>query len=134
MPPAATHHSAAGSPVRRRIGLMLPVLVIALAFLWIAQGPILRLAARLALPPLARSAGYELEFDVLESRFFGPLLLGNVRLQDARGSDLRAAPVELAVAALPELFAHPRRVFRRVKVSDLSGGYRMAVSAGQDPA
>ena len=61
-------------------------------------------------------------------------MLGTVRLQDARGSDLRAAKAELAVAALPELFAHPRRIFRRVKVSDLSGGYRMAVGVGQDSA
>ena len=130
MPTAASPRSDASRPaVLRRLGWIFPVAVIFLAALWIAQSPLLRLAARLALPPMARSAGYELEFDVLESRFFGPLLLGNVRLRDARGSDLRATQVELAVAAVPELFSHPRRVFRRIRVSELSGGYRLAVTA-----
>lgn len=130
MPTAASPRTDASRPaVLCCLGWIFPAAIILLAALWIAQGPLLRLAARLALPPMARSAGYELEFDVLESRFFGPLLLGNVRLRDAHGSDLRAAKVELAVAAVPELFSHPHRVFRRIKVTELSGGYRLAVNA-----
>lgn len=130
MPTAASPRTDASRPaVLRRLGWIFPAAIILLSALWIAQGPLLRLAARLALPSMARSAGYELEFDVLESRFFGPLLLGNVRLRDARGTDLRASQVELAVAAVPELFSHPNRIFRRIKVTELSGGYRLAVTA-----
>ena len=131
MPTAATPRTdAARHGAVRRFVWVLPAVVILFAALWIAQGPLLRFAVRLALPPMVRSAGYDLNFDVLESRFFGPLLLGNVRLRDAQGSDLRASQVELEVAGLPELFSHPRRIFRRIKVGELGGGYRVAAATG----
>ena len=126
MPTAAPPQSDVSRPASgHRLGWIWPALVIAAAALWVAQGPLIRLAARFALPPLARSAGYHVEFDVLESRFFGPLLLGNVRLRDDRGSDLRASQVELALAAVPDFFRHPRRIVRRISVRELSGGFRL---------
>ncbi|MEY3479562.1 MAG: TamB, inner membrane protein subunit of complex [Verrucomicrobiota bacterium] len=135
MSTAAPTRTDPSRPVtRRRFVWVLPVAVILLAALWIAQAPLLRSVARFALPPLARSAGYELEFDVLASRFFGPLLLGNVRLCDARGSDLRADRVELAMAALPDLFRDPRCVVRRVIVHALSGGFRLDDGSAAGPA
>ncbi|MFM8231780.1 MAG: hypothetical protein ACKOAL_11210, partial [Chthoniobacterales bacterium] len=129
MPTAAQPQTGVSRPAAgRRLGWILPVVVILAAALWISQGPLLRLATRFALPSLARSAGYQIEFDVLESRFFGPLLLGNVRVQDDRGSDLRASQVELALAAIPDLFRHPRRIVRRISVRELSGGFRLDVA------
>jgi len=126
MPTAApTRSTASRSATGRGLLWILPAAVILLAALWIAQGPLLRAAVRFALPSLARSAGYELEFDVLASRFFGPLLLGHVRLRDARGSDLRAGQVELGMAAIPDLFQDPRRLVRRISVRELSGGFRL---------
>ncbi len=122
---APTRTDASRPAPRRRLVWILPAAVILLASLWIAQGPILRSAASFLLPPLARSAGYELEFDVLDSHFFGPLLLGNVRLRDAHGSDLRAAQVELVMAAIPDLFRDPRCLVRCVAVRELSGGFRL---------
>lgn len=118
----------------RRLAWILPVAVIFLAVLWIAQAPLFRTAARFALPPLARAAGYSVEFDVIDSRLFGPLLLGNIRVRDDRGSDLRAASAELEMATLPDLLRDPRRVVRRVAVRELSGGFRLdapAASSGQ---
>lgn len=118
----------------RRLAWILPVAVIFLAVLWIAQAPLFRAAARFALPPLARATGYSVEFDVLDSRFFGPLRLGNIRVRDDLGSDLRAASAELEMATLPDLLRDPRRVVRRVAVRELSGGFRLdapAVSSGQ---
>ncbi|MFM8718670.1 MAG: hypothetical protein ACKOFH_03905, partial [Chthoniobacterales bacterium] len=129
MPTAAQPQTGVSRPAAgRRLGWILPVVVILAAALWISQGPLLRLATRFALPSLARSAGYQIEFDVLESRFFGPLLLGNVRVQDDRGSDLRASQVELALASIPDLFRHPRRIVRRISVRELSGGFRLDVA------
>lgn len=126
MPTAAQPQTDVSHPAARRSRVwIIPVLVIAAAFLWIAQGPLIRLAARFALPPLARSAGYQMEFDVLESRFFGPLLLGNLRLRDDRGSDLRATQVELTLASVPDLFRHPRCIVRRIAVRELSGVFRL---------
>lgn len=126
MPTAAQPQIGVSRPsALRRMGWVLPVLVIAAAALWIIQGPLIRLAARFALPQFARSAGYSLEFDVLESRFFGPLLLGNVRVRDDRGTDLRASQVELALAAIPDVFRNSRRIVRRVSVRELSGGFRL---------
>lgn len=86
------------------------------------------MAARITLPPLARSAGYELEFHVLETRLLGPLRLGDVRLRDPRGSDLRASNVELTLSLLPDLLWHPRRIFHRIRVEGLSGSYQLTAS------
>ncbi len=137
MPTTATPRNAASRHAAvRRFGWVLPVIVIVLALLWAAQGPLLRTAVRLALPTMARSAGFDLDFDELETRFSGPLLLGNVRLRDGRGSELRAARVELSVAAAAELFTHPQAIFRRVKIGGLSGELRLraAAGAGEGPA
>lgn len=134
MPTAASPRNEASRPrAVRRFGWMVPVVVIFLAALWIAQAPILRMAVRFALPPLARSAGYQLDFDVLGSGLFGPLLLGNVRLRDDRGSDLRATQVELSLAGIPDLFGQPRRVVRGLDVRGLSGGLRLDERPSRGP-
>lgn len=121
------------SPGRSRcLRVLLLLLVILLSCAWMARAPLLRASARLALPALARSAGYELGFDVLESRLPGPLVLGNVRLRDAHGSDLRASQLELDLAPVSELLTHPRRIFRRISVHGVAGTWRRpsAVACG----
>lgn len=107
-----------------------PVAVIALSMLWLAQGPLIRVLARFAVPALARSSGYEIEFEVLPSRFFGPLLLGNVRLRDAGGTDLCASQVELSLRGMVDLATAPRRVIRRIGVRDLRGVFHFSGPAG----
>lgn len=111
----------------RRPRWMLPVALVLLLFaaVWSAQGPLLRVLARAALPAMARANGRELDFDVLDARFFRPIVLGNVHLHDAAGSDVRATRVELAFASLPELLRRPRCMIRSLIVRELSGGLHL---------
>lgn len=119
---------------RRPLRWILPAAVIVLSALWVAQGPLIRTAARFALPALARSSGYDIEFEVLPARFFGPLLLGNVRLRDAGGTDLRASQVELTLRSIADFTGAPRRIIRRIGVRDLEGVFHVAAPSPARPA
>ncbi|MBU3664888.1 MAG: hypothetical protein FGM15_03290 [Chthoniobacterales bacterium] len=124
--------SQASAP-RRRFRFVLAGLVIVAAAVWIAQGPILRTAVRLALPEWAHRAGYEIEFRAQPSRLFGPLLLGEVSLRDARGSDLRASEVEIDLARIPDLLRRPRHIVQSLRVRGLTGALHLAAASGTKP-
>jgi len=105
----------------RRRALWIFLLFASFSFLWLVQGTLLPRLVHFALPRLAASAGYRLEFAQARARFFRPVTLDRVILSDGRGTDLRATQVEFALAGLMELFRQPRRWVERVTVRDLSG-------------
>lgn len=117
----------------RPLRWVIPTTAIALSALWLAQGPLIRAAARFAVPAFVRSSGYDIEFEVLPSRFFGPLLLGNVRLHSPGGTDLHASQVELSLRGIADIATAPRRVVRRIGVRDLEGVFHLAAPSAALP-
>lgn len=113
--------------------LILALVLFVVAALWAAQGPLLRALLRATIPAAARSAGYDLKFDILQARFFAPVVLGNVRTRGTAGDSLRAARVELAFATAADLVLDSRRIIHRISIRGLSGGIRVG-DTGSSPA
>ena len=105
----------------RRRALWLFLLLSVPCILWLGQDSLLPRVVRFALPRLAESAGYQLEFSQARARFFQPVTLHGVALRDGRGTDLRAAQVEFDLAGILDLFRRPRRWVERVTLRSLSG-------------
>lgn len=125
--PRSTAHQAK-TPQRTAWKLTLALVLFAVAALWTAQGPLLRALLRTTLPAVARASGYDLKFDILQARFFSPIVLGNVRARNAAGDDLRAMRVEMAFATTADFALDSRRIIHRVSVRGLSGDMRVGDS------
>ena len=105
--------------------------------MWLVQGPVLRWVILRTLPRVAAAAGYEMQIGQARAGLFAPVVLNEVTLRDADGTEAHVAEVEIVPAGITNLWSAPRRWVRRISLRGVEGQIavrRPVPPGGQAPA
>jgi hypothetical protein len=115
------NQGADAQTVSRRRGVIAAGVVVVLVLGWFVHGALLGSLVRVVLPWLGVRAGWEVSIGEVEARLFAPLVLRDVRVRNAEGTNVRLARVESVADGTEGQGAGARRWIGLLNVEGVSG-------------